>query len=149
MLVPSLRRMIEPFPYSFSLVATARSTALLLFLVSSIARDTLGERGQSLGRQRFSSLLRIRSAFKNPMTHRLEKRMSEKPPETPGTRKGEFDVVLMHGTTDDGAGTKVLRARPGRIETGEVRPMPDGRPLVPGGEVVRLERRKDAPAFFD
>jgi hypothetical protein len=75
--------------------------------------------------------------------------MSEKPPETPGTQKGEFDVVLMHGTTDDGAGTKVLRARPGRIETGEVRPMPDGRPLVPGGEVVRLERRKDAPAFFD
>jgi hypothetical protein len=83
------------------------------------------------------------------MPHRLKKRMSEKPPETPSSQKGEFDVVLMHGATDDGAGTKVLRARPGRIETGEVRPMPDGRPLVPGGEVVRLERRKDAPAFFD
>jgi hypothetical protein len=65
-------------------------------------------------------------------------------------KKGEaFDVVMMHGATDDGAGTKVLRARPGRIEAGEVRPMAEGRPLAPGGEVVRLERRPDAPALFD
>jgi hypothetical protein len=31
---PSLRRMIEPLPYSFSMVATARSMALLRFLSS-------------------------------------------------------------------------------------------------------------------
>jgi hypothetical protein len=69
-------------------------------------------------------------------------------PESPA--KGEaFDVVLMHGATDDGAGTKVLRARPGRVEAGEVRPMPEGRPLLPGGEIVRLERREEAPALFD
>jgi len=74
--------------------------------------------------------------------------MGEKPP---GTRaeQGEFDVVLMHRATDDGEGAKVLRARPGRIEAGEVRPIPEGRPIAPGAEVVRLEQRKDAPALFD
>jgi hypothetical protein len=59
-----------------------------------------------------------------------------------------FDVVLMGSATDDGEGARVLRARPGRIDAGEVRPMRDGRPLA-GGEVVRLERRADAPALFD
>jgi hypothetical protein len=62
---------------------------------------------------------------------------------------GDFDVVLMHGATDDGEGARVLRARPGRIESGEVRPMQEGRPLAGGGEVVRLERRKDLPALYD
>jgi len=37
MACPSLRRMIEPLPYSFSMLATARSIALLLFLMSSMA----------------------------------------------------------------------------------------------------------------
>jgi hypothetical protein len=60
-----------------------------------------------------------------------------------------FDVVLMHGPTLDGEGARVLRARPGRIDTGEVRPMREGRPVAAGGEVVRLERRVDAPALFD
>jgi N-acyl-D-aspartate/D-glutamate deacylase len=69
--------------------------------------------------------------------------------EAPEKKDDAFDVVMMHGATDDGAGTKVLRARPGRIEAGEVRPMAEGRPLAAGGEVVRLERRPDAPALFD
>lgn len=69
--------------------------------------------------------------------------------EAPDKRPEDFDVVLMHGPTDDGAGSKVLRARPGRIEAGEVRPMADGRPIAPGGEVVRLERRADAKGLFD
>src|SRR5579864_3762253 len=60
-----------------------------------------------------------------------------------------FDVVLMHSPTGDGEGTRVLRARPGRIDAGEVRPMREGRPVAAGGEVVRLERRADAPALFD
>ena len=59
-----------------------------------------------------------------------------------------FDVVLMHGATDDGQGARVLRARPGRLDAGEVRPMREGKPLG-AGEVVRLERRQDAPALFD
>jgi hypothetical protein len=61
----------------------------------------------------------------------------------------DFDVVLLHGPTDDGGGSKVLRARPGRIEAGEVRPVAEGRPLAPGGEVVRLEQRTDAKALYD
>ncbi len=51
MLAPSLRRMIEPLPYSFSMVATARSIALLLFLGSSMT--ILG-----LGRARLGRLAR-------------------------------------------------------------------------------------------
>jgi hypothetical protein len=69
--------------------------------------------------------------------------------EAPSKKTDDFDVVMMHGATDDGSGARVLRARPGRIEAGEVRPMAEGKPLVPGGEVVRLERRSDAPALFD
>jgi hypothetical protein len=60
-----------------------------------------------------------------------------------------YDVLLAVGRTDDGAGAQVLRARPGRIEAGEVRTMTEGRPLTEGGEVVRLERRKDVPALYD
>jgi hypothetical protein len=68
----------------------------------------------------------------------------------PQRKNGDaFDVVLMHGPTDDGEGARVLRARPGRVDAGEVRPMRDGRPIGDGAEVVRLERRADAPALFD
>src|SRR5215469_11695090 len=38
---PSLRRMMEPLPCSFSIVATASSMALLLFLGSSMALYSL------------------------------------------------------------------------------------------------------------
>src|SRR3984957_16235346 len=41
MVTPSLRRMMAPLPYSFSMLATARSTALLLFLGSSMALSAL------------------------------------------------------------------------------------------------------------
>jgi hypothetical protein len=61
-------------------------------------------------------------------------------PESP-ERPESFDVVMIHGKTDDGGGAKVLRARPGRIDAGEVRPMQDGKPLG-SGEIVRLERRQ-------
>jgi hypothetical protein len=61
---------------------------------------------------------------------------------------GDFDVVMVHGKTPDGEGARVLRARPGRVDAGEVRPMREGKPLT-SGEVVRLEPRKDAPALFD
>jgi hypothetical protein len=61
----------------------------------------------------------------------------------------ELDVVLLAGATDDGEGAKVLRARSGRVEAGEVRPLREGRPLVTGGEVVRLSPRTEAPALYD
>ncbi|MGD0524256.1 MAG: hypothetical protein ABSE49_03880 [Polyangiaceae bacterium] len=60
----------------------------------------------------------------------------------------DFDVVMPHGKTADGEGTQVLRARRGRIEAGEVRPMKEGKPLT-AGEVVTLKQRVDAPAFYD
>ena len=64
-------------------------------------------------------------------------------------RERKFDVVMAHGPTDDGEGARVLRMRPGQLEAGEVRPMRDGKPLAPGGEIVRLERRDDAPGAYD
>ena len=72
--------------------------------------------------------------------------MSEDAPQTP--EGGAFDVVMLAGKTEDGAGTKVVRARPGRVETGEVRPVKDGTPLV-AGELVHLEKRAESPALFD
>jgi hypothetical protein len=60
-----------------------------------------------------------------------------------------FDVVLVHGATGDGEGARVLRARPGHIEAGEVRPVREGQPLTPGGEVVRLVERSGAPCVYD
>ncbi len=71
--------------------------------------------------------------------------------EAPDSKKdGDgFDVVLVRGATEDGQGASVLRARPGRLEAGEVRPMCEGRPLAAGGQIVRLERRSDVPALFD
>jgi hypothetical protein len=60
-----------------------------------------------------------------------------------------FDVVLMHGATGDGEGARVLRARPGQVEAGEVRPLREGQSLAPGGEVVRLVERTDTPCVYD
>jgi hypothetical protein len=71
------------------------------------------------------------------------------PDDTPQKKDaGDFDVVMLRGKTRDGEGAQVLRARPGRIEAGEVRPMRDGKPLTTG-EVVSLSQRADAPALFD
>ena len=57
------------------------------------------------------------------------------------------DVVLLSGPTADGAGIRVLRAREGRIEAGEVRPLEEGKPLA--GEVVTLRAREGAPRVCD
>src|SRR5260370_36378162 len=61
--VPSLRRMIEPLPYSFSMLATARSIALLLFLMSSIGEDSLRQSACALGRDDFPSYTAILFSF--------------------------------------------------------------------------------------
>jgi len=76
--------------------------------------------------------------------------MSEVPDKKNGEKKGDgFDVVLVHGKTADGEGASVLRARPGRIEAGEVRPLREGRPLARGGVVVRLAPRAGTPHIYD
>jgi hypothetical protein len=60
----------------------------------------------------------------------------------------DFDVVMVHGKTPDGGGTRVLRARPGKLEAGEVRPVREGQPLT-AGELVSLQQRKESPALYD
>ena len=78
--------------------------------------------------------------------------MSSEAPASPTRKAGEaesFDVVLVHGKTADGEGASVLRARPGRIEAGEVRPLREGQPLTGGGEVVRLAARAGSPNVYD
>jgi hypothetical protein len=58
------------------------------------------------------------------------------------------DVALLYAPTDDGAGARILRARNGSIETGEVRPAKEGQP-VNRGELVRLRPRQETPCFCD
>jgi hypothetical protein len=72
---------------------------------------------------------------------------SDAPDKTDGA--DPFDVVLVHGATVDGQGARVLRARPGQLEAGEVRPLREGQPLLPGGEVVRLVERSDHANVYD
>ena len=57
------------------------------------------------------------------------------------------DVVLLGPPTNDGAGVHVIRARAERVETGELRAIQEGRPIV--GEIVTLEPRKDNPRVCD
>jgi hypothetical protein len=58
------------------------------------------------------------------------------------------DVVLLAGPTEDGEGIRVVRARDERLETGEVRPLKEGRPLG-AGEIVKLAPRPGMPRICD
>jgi hypothetical protein len=66
------------------------------------------------------------------------------PPRRPVSR----DVALLYAPTDDGKGARILRSRDGALETGEIRPVKEGRPLT-GGELVRLAPRPDTPCVCD
>lgn len=59
----------------------------------------------------------------------------------------QADVALLAGPTADGKGVTVLRAKRGRLEAGEVRPLEPGKPIV--GEVVSLKPRKSFPLLCD
>lgn len=59
--------------------------------------------------------------------------------------EGGDDVALLYRPTDDGA-FRALRARRGRVEMSEVRPLEDGQPVT-RGEVVSLHRRGETPLF--
>jgi hypothetical protein len=64
-------------------------------------------------------------------------------------KKGaSFDVALLYAPTDDGKGARVLRARDGSLETGEVRPIKEGQPIN-RGELVKLTPRAGAPSLCD
>lgn len=73
---------------------------------------------------------------------------SASPERSPATGKPPEDVVLVHGATDDG-GFRVLRKRGDDLFVGEMRAIEEGKPLVPGGEVVSLRPRADSPQLFD
>ena len=57
------------------------------------------------------------------------------------------DVALLGGPTSDGKGVSILRARQGRLEAGEVRPLESGKPI--SGEVVSLKPRQAFPFICD
>jgi hypothetical protein len=59
-----------------------------------------------------------------------------------------YDVAYLHGPTEDGKGTKILRLRKGRVEAAEVRPAQEGQPLN-DQELVRLHPRKQTPRICD
>src|SRR5579859_590608 len=62
--------------------------------------------------------------------------------------KKDVDVVFLHSPTEDGEGARVIRARRGEVEAGEVRPLKEGKTLG-GGEVVTLHPRPDSPRVCD
>lgn len=55
--------------------------------------------------------------------------------------------MLVHAPTEDGKGARVLRARKGRVEAGEVRPLEEGKPIH--GDVVKLRAREGSPLVYD
>jgi hypothetical protein len=59
----------------------------------------------------------------------------------------DADVALLGGPTSDGKGVSILRARQGRLEAGEVRPLESGKPI--SGEVVSLKPRQAFPMICD
>src|SRR5512147_3112508 len=67
---------------------------------------------------------------------------------TDSSREQRQDVALLCGPTEDRKGTRILRARQGTIEAGEIRPAREGQPLG-GQELVRLHPRPEAPAVCD
>jgi hypothetical protein len=63
------------------------------------------------------------------------------------TAEDDHDVVLLHGTTDDGEGLKALRSRPGRLDLAEIRPVHEGQ-HVGEHELVSL-RPREVPVVCD
>ena len=62
-------------------------------------------------------------------------------------KRASSDVALLYAPTDDGKGARVLRARDGLLEAGEVRPVKEGQPIN-RGEVVKLTPiRSGAPCL--
>ena len=59
----------------------------------------------------------------------------------------DADVALLAGPTSDGKGVSILRARQGRLEAGEVRPLESGKPI--SGDVVSLKPRQAFPFLCD
>jgi hypothetical protein len=65
----------------------------------------------------------------------------------PGHEKGESDVAIVCGVSDDGQGVDIIRRRGERLEAGTVRRLEQGKPIH--GEVVRLRPREQFPMICD
>jgi len=62
-------------------------------------------------------------------------------------RAADPDVAVVCGVSGDGQGVDIIRKRGDRIETGTVRRLEQGKPIV--GEVVRLKPRESSPLVYD
>jgi hypothetical protein len=60
----------------------------------------------------------------------------------------DFDVVVPVAPTEDAAGARVVRMRPGEMSLAEIRPAEDGKPCM-GAEIVQLQPRQQAPRAYD
>ena len=63
------------------------------------------------------------------------------------TKAPSKDIVFLGPPTADGGGVHVIRARDERIETGELRALQEGRPIV--GDIVTLKPRDANPRVCD
>jgi hypothetical protein len=79
------------------------------------------------------------------MSEAKKKPPAEPEPESP---EKKHDVVLIHGSTEDGKGVRALRSRPGRLDLAELRPLTSGQDIQ-ATEVVRLQRRDESPMLWD
>lgn len=61
--------------------------------------------------------------------------------------KGDVDVAIVCGVSDDGQGVDIIRRRGERLEAGTVRRLEQGKPIH--GEVVRLRPREQFPMICD
>ena len=68
-------------------------------------------------------------------------------PAPEATEARGHDVAFVHGVTEDGAGLRVLRSRPDRLEQAVLRAAKEGQPLT--GELVRLTPRKESPLLWN
>jgi hypothetical protein len=67
--------------------------------------------------------------------------MSDSEPPAPADRPR--DVAVIVGTSEDGTKARIVRARDGRVELGELRAPEEGKPMY--GELVKLNPRADSP----
>lgn len=72
--------------------------------------------------------------------------MARKKP-TPSPETKVDDVVLVHGSSEDGKTLAVLRKRGDQVSAGLLTAVEEGRPLT--GDLLRLKPRKETPLVAD
>lgn len=67
---------------------------------------------------------------------------------TKSAKKRAQDVALLYAPTEDEKGARFVRARNGKLQAGEVRPLAEGQSLS-GQELVRMHPRAEMPNLCD